>query len=280
MYKESLYKKILTLMMALMLTIGFGTSLMAVPAYAVGETTGNEEVDKKAAVEEYIKANTKKDNNGNIKFTSGMVSSYASTKQEGSKTEPITLEDGTTIYYNPAGVNSLYSQSEKFKNNSQATQKLDDITNTLTVEADTTSASVMLSGFQPIVELVVGIIVVLIAFGMTIFSGLDICYIAFPVFRNKCEDAKQSGNAMMTKKSANGETSLRWISDDAQYAITQGTIDSGKNPWMLYFRKRIITYIMLGILIFILLTGNITLITRLAMKLVAGIIDVISSLAS
>ena len=54
---------------------------------------------------------------------------------------------------------------------------------------------------------------------------------SLPVFRNKCEDMKVSGNSVMTKKGANGDTSLRWVTDDAQYAVNSTiTEGNGKSP--------------------------------------------------
>lgn len=237
--------------------------------------------DKKAIVESFIASTCVIDQDGDIKYTNGTVKAYVKEKADATYTTAVTLKDGTTIvYYNPASLDVIYKQAAKIEENEKVAGKVNDLTNNMQIEADTGAASIMLSGFKPILELVIGVIVVLITFGMTLFSSLDICYIAFPVFRNKCEDAKQTGNKMMTQKSGNGDVSLRWVTDDAQYAITQGTIDSGKSPWTLYFRKRVMSYIFLGIILFILMTGNITIITSLAINVVSGVIDVISGLAS
>ena len=141
------------------------------------------------------------------------------------------------------------------------------------------AARTMLSGFMPIVQIFVGLIVILITVGMTIFSAFDIAYIAFPVFRNKCEDAKVNGSKTMTKTNSNGETSLRFVTDDAQYAVKEGSIESGKSPWGIYFKKRVMSYILLAIILFILMTGNINLITDIALTAVSGIMGVLSSLA-
>ena len=156
---------------------------------------------------------------------------------------------------------------------------MSDITVGLNIKADTQTASTALSGFVPILSTVLGLMVVLISIGMTVFSAFDLCYIAFPVFRNKCEDMKQSGNRMGTKQGSNGETKLRFVSDDAQYAvIAADTTQSGKNPFVIYFSKRLLSYIILAILLFILLTGNITIFTNLALKGVSGILELIGNI--
>lgn len=263
-------KKILTFIITLILMIS-----TAIPAFAT------DDLDKTQAVESFIKQTCTITSDDKIRYTNGTVKAYVKEEADGLYTQSVVLEDGTTVvYYNPSSVDILYRQANKFLENEKVGEKVNDITNNMQVEANTEAAAIMLSGFKPILELAIGVIVVLITFGMTLFSSLDICYIAFPVFRNKMEDSKQSGNSITTKKSSNGDVSLRWITDDAQYAVTQGTIDSGKSPWTLYFKKRVASYIFLGIILFILLTGNISIITDLAINVVAGIIDIISGLAS
>ena len=114
---------------------------------------------------------------------------------------------------------------------------------------------------------------------MTLFTAFDIAYIAFPVFRNKCEEQKMNGTGYNVKKDSNGNVSLRFVTDDAQYAVSEGTIENGKSPWGIYFRKRIMSYVLLAIVLFILLTGNISLITNIALNIVSGIMNVLSGLA-
>lgn len=190
------------------------------------------------------------------------------------------LSSGATLYWNSSNDASLGAAITRSINNAAATGKMQGLTTNLDINADTAGAGVMLSGLAPIINLALGIIATFIMFGMAISSSLDICYIAFPVFRNKCEDMKVSGNSVMTKKGANGDTSLRWVTDDAQYAVNSTiTEGNGKSPWAAYFKKRVAAYIFLTIIMFILLTGNITLITDIALKVVSGILNVLQSLA-
>lgn len=263
------YKMVLAVVMCLYVALSCS-------GVAFAENAG---VDKSAAVKSLIQSTCKVEN-GTIRYSNATVKAYLTESVDKDHTTAVDIGNGVRVYYNPNSTDMLYRIANKNAENTKINEKVNDITTDMAVEADTGAASVMLSGFKPILELIIGIIAVLITFGMTLFSALDICYIAFPVFRNKCEDAKQSGNAMMTKKSANGDVSLRWVTDDAQYAVTQGTIDSGKSPWALYFKKRVGSYIFLGIILFILLTGNIAILTNIAVKVVSGIIDILSGLAS
>lgn len=173
----------------------------------------------------------------------------------------------------------LSKQIKQSISNEKTAGGVSDITDGLNISADTGGAAAMMQGFAPIISLVLGIVVTLITVGMTIFSAFDIAYIAFPVFRNKCEDAKVQGEGVAVKKNENGEATLRFITDDAQYAVQQGSIESGKSPWVIYFGKRVMSYVMLAIILFILLTGNISLITNIALKIVSGIMNVLGGLA-
>jgi len=148
------------------------------------------------------------------------------------------------------------------------------------VTADTTSVLQFLEGFIPIFNMFIGLLTTLIAIGMTIFTAFDIAYIAFPVVREKCEDAKISGKGTMTKQGKNGQTELRWVSDDAQFVVSECSVENGRSPWWLYFKRRIVSYIMLAIILFILLTGNIQLITNIVLNVVSGIVEVLQSLAA
>lgn len=161
--------------------------------------------------------------------------------------------------------------------------KVKEATGDFNLTPDTETASTALEGFKPILSTFLGVVVVLITIGMTLFSAFDIAYIAFPVFRNKCEEAKQTGSGMMAskKQGKNGETKLRFVSDEAQYAVEAAdTIESGKNPFSIYFGKRIISYVLLSIILFILLTGNINLITNIAVRIVSGILELLQGIGT
>lgn len=195
------------------------------------------------------------------------------TRNKGGKTEYFYIDNSRET--------EAVEAIKQAKKNAEAADSLKDITSGLNIEADTGTATTILSGFTGIISTILGIMVVLISIGMTIFSAFDLCYIAFPVFRNKCEEAKQTGQGVMASSKVNkqtGETKLRFVSDDAQFAVVSAdTVQSGKNPFVIYFGKRVLSYVILAILLFILLTGNITVFTSLALKVVSGILELIAN---
>jgi len=269
--KLNVFKRISIAFITAAISLGAMLSVNALTASAAVET------QTATDIREYI-ANG--GNPGSIGVTTG-----GSTKDDvsyGSGYSCMNI-NGTYYYWESSNYASIQGKIETAKNNSadKIADDVDDITGGLKLKADTATATRSLTGFTGVVNTLLGILVILTTVGMAIFSAFDLCYIAFPVFRNKCEEAKQTGQGAMasSKKTANGETKLRFVSDDAQYAVTAAdTVQSGKNPFVIYFGKRLFSYIFLAILIFILLTGNIDIFTRLALKLVSGILDIIQGI--
>ena len=239
-------------------------------------------------VESYIENSITAINDSGVSFSETWLRSWLTTDEskaqsleDGGRQYNITLGSSPGVLYIVRGKTEegLIEAVQKSVNNAATVDDVSTITDGLNIGADTAGATALLSGFAPIISLVVGVIVVLVTMGMTLFTAFDIAYIAFPVFRNKCEEQKMNGTGYNVKKDSNGNVSLRFVTDDAQYAVSEGTIENGKSPWGIYFRKRIMSYVLLAIVLFILLTGNISLITNIALNIVSGIMNVLSGLA-
>lgn len=239
-------------------------------------------------VESYIENSITAINDSGVSFSETWLRSWLTTDEskaqsleDGGRQYNITLGSSQGVLYIVRGKTEegLIEAVQKSVNNAATVDDVSNITDGLKIGADTAGATALLSGFAPIISLVVGVIVVLVTMGMTLFTAFDIAYIAFPVFRNKCEEQKMNGTGYNVKKDSSGNVSLRFVTDDAQYAVSEGTIENGKSPWGIYFRKRIMSYVLLAIILFILLTGNISLITNIALNVVSGIMNVLSGLA-
>ena len=239
-------------------------------------------------VESYIENSITAINDSGVSFSETWLRSWLTTDEskaqsleDGGRQYNITLGSSQGVLYIVRGKTEegLIEAVQKSVNNAATVDDVSNITDGLKIGADTAGATALLSGFAPIISLVVGVIVVLVTMGMTLFTAFDIAYIAFPVFRNKCEEQKMNGTGYNVKKDSSGNVSLRFVTDDAQYAVSEGTIENGKSPWGIYFRKRIMSYILLAIVLFILLTGNISMITNIALNIVSGIMNVLSGLA-
>lgn len=279
-----------------MLTAMCLTLVNPISVYAIGDTNTQTQSVTADNVRGIISASTLVD--GTIHYGDGALDSILNQYLTTRVTQALvgTLSDGTHVYYVSTGVDqptalSNIADAINARNNStQSTEegkkKVEQVGSTITgsgfeVGADVQTGAKILSGFSGLVSMVLGLMVVLISLGMTVFSACDLAYIAFPVFRNKCEDMKQSGSKIGTKTGSNGETKLRFVTDEAQYAVNAAeTTESGKNPFVIYFSKRILSYIILAILLFILLTGRITVFTDLGVKLADGIVNLIADQTS
>lgn len=139
-------------------------------------------------------------------------------------------------------------------------------------------AANILQPFVPYINILLGLITTVVVLSMQILTALDLCYIAIPTMRNFMSTKAAEGNAVVGKKDGNGGVKLRFISDEAQYAVDQAANNQGRQPWGIYFKSRILSYIFLAVAMVILLTGNITLITDLIVKLVSGLMSVVQGL--
>ena len=275
-----MFKRVASLFMAVLIVLALActtTAFAAEEAHTLPED-----------VESYIENSITAINDSGVSFSETWLRSWLTTDEskaqsleDGGRQYNVTLGSSQGVLYIVRGKTEegLIEAVQKSVNNAATVDDVSTITDGLNIGADTAGATALLSGFAPIISLVVGVIVVLVTMGMTLFTAFDIAYIAFPVFRNKCEEQKMNGTGYNVKKDSSGNVSLRFVTDDAQYAVSEGTIENGKSPWGIYFRKRIMSYVLLAIVLFILLTGNISLITNIALNIVSGIMNVLSGLA-
>ena len=275
-----MFKRVASLFMAVLIVLALActtTAFAAEEAHTLPED-----------VESYIENSITAINDSGVSFSETWLRSWltideskAQSLEDGGRQYNVTLGSSQGVLYIVRGKTEegLIEAVQKSVNNAATVDDVSTITDGLNIGADTAGATALLSGFAPIISLVVGVIVVLVTMGMTLFTAFDIAYIAFPVFRNKCEEQKMNGTGYNVKKDSNGNVSLRFVTDDAQYAVSEGTIENGKSPWGIYFRKGIMSYVLLAIVVFILLTGNISLITNIALNIVSGIMNVLSGLA-
>lgn len=261
------------LMLALMVMT---TMLMAVPVFA--DTLTADQISK---IQSYL--GTKAGTDGSLPSE---LQAYVS-ESSGENTTPVTYtyKDSSgqtvekTIYVNNATANNFITSAS---NDSSIVQgNVNSIIGEVGLTANTSQATVMMSGITPIISLFVGIIAWVIVIFLPIMSGLDILYLTVPLFREKADEIKSSNqganNAMV--KTRNGETKVRWISDEAQYAVKFASYEDGKSPLSIYLKKRAWAYILIAIVLFMFLTGNIQILTQIAVKAVSGVMQVLGGLA-
>lgn len=272
-------KTVLSLMLAVMLAMMFSMQAFAV-----------DNADVKAAVERQVTL----DSEGNIPqdsalksyIHSGTIAMGGDLQLEiGGKPFYIEQSDIDTVY---SMVSNSGSDDAAVKSDQAATaqNQLDKIQQMNKITPNYDRASEILSPFMPYVNALLGIVTTIVVTVMSLLTALDLCYIAIPALRNFMND-----NENMQKTDSNGKKKLRFVSDEAQYAVDSTVGRSGDSsskgggnggytsPWGAYFKTRIVSYIFLAVAITILLTGNITIITNLALKLVGGLMNVLQSLS-
>lgn len=211
------------------------------------------------------------------------VSKYFSTimpaNTSNMKTVTIGNETGnmTVYFYDDGDSEAIDAQVRKLSKAGTVTQDVNNMMDELKISADTAGAAKILEGLTGFINLVLGMAVLLITSFMTVFTAVDICYIVFPVLRTKLEENAQSGG-INAKKTSDGGTKMRFVTDEAVYAVNQATTNPGVNAMSIYFGKRVVSYIILAVMLFILLTGNISLITNIALKAVSGILAILQQI--
>jgi hypothetical protein len=149
----------------------------------------------------------------------------------------------------------------------------------LNVDVDIAGAAAVFSGVTPIINLICGIILFVVTLIFSVMMAMEIAYIEIPAFRGKMEDVKQSGtNKVMTKSDGNGGTKLRLIGADAIKAVEIEVSGEGGSKWMYYIKKKLVGTMFLGISIYVLASGNLTLFIDLAIRVVQGGMKVIQGL--
>lgn len=270
---EGLHMKRIVSLLMLSLILTFSLSYMLIPTHAALFT--DEEI---ADLGTGVTTDTLDEFITNSQSEMWMSALVDATGTSGGET--VTL-DGGTILTLRTGVSTEYFKKQVLNQykSSKVTEDTVALTDGINVTADTSAAMQALSGFIPYVNMLLGIIVTLITLGLAVFTSFDVCYIVFPVFRNKCEQQKMQGSGAMVKQTANGGTKLRWVSDEAQYAVEHQTLEQGGNPLTSYLKNRVLAYVFVAVILFILLTGNISIITNLALKAVAGIMTALQGLS-
>lgn len=234
-----------------------------------------------AIVEKYGPNGT--ENTGNKNFSGSLASYFSTTATE--RDYYVQVEE-TKYYFSNSSKNAIIEEGKNLDNKAALIKKdaenikdFKDATGNLQIKADVGTASGALIGFSGVINTFLGIIVVVTSMGILLQTGLDICYIVFPEVQNKCEESRQSGGAFAGKTTSGGETKMKWVSDEALYSIkTANTLESGKNPLLIYAKKRVAMIIILAVVNFLFLTGRMTILTDIALSLADGILDILQSI--
>lgn len=257
--RSKVYQIVVSLLMALMVVFS------VVPVYA----DGDEQIAKQVELAASAKVKWNKEGNALEQSNGGFPTGSRSV----TVTNSITKQTAT-INIDDVTYQKLAREGEKLL----VKDKVNSAMGGINVQADTDRAQELLGGVHPIIELFCGVIVYAIVLGLPVFTSLDILYITYPVFRNTIQESASKGG-MMAKTRKDGSTGIRWVSDEAQFAVENANLGEGRTALGIYSKKRFMVYIICTVMLFVFLTGNIQIFTNLAVQIVSGIISVIQGIS-
>lgn len=269
--------------MAFVLIVLLMCSQLVTVAYATDTSSDNGTDVSDSEIESFVTAACKVQG-GKVVIKDSKVKAWLHDSDTGidSPTTVVVTVDGTTatFYASASSMKALQKYITDKKASDKVTDKINGMTEGFSMEADTDGAAIMMGGFEGVASIIAGIVLYFVVLMMGIYAAFDVAFIAFPLFRVKCDEAQQSGgNNMMTKQSSSGETTLRWVTEEAQAAVKMSA-STGKSPWWFWIKKKVTAYIMVGIIVFMLATGQMDLFVRIALRWVSGIIEALSGLAA
>ena len=101
-----------------------------------------------------------------------------------------------------------------------------------------------------------------------VFTAIDIFYLVVPPLHTALEE----GAAAKGQTDKNGNPKPRLVSKDACDAYNEGT-ENQKNVILTYLKKRIVAYIAVAVVVFLLLTGQMSAIITTVLKLISGVLE-------
>lgn len=148
----------------------------------------------------------------------------------------------------------------------QAMDAIQDIKDLTNVHADLSAAQGTLEPIIEIVNTIIGILATAILILIGLFTAIDILYLEVPAFHASMDQkAMEKGQ---TNKS--GGVKAKIVSEDASQAYQEAQ-ETGKNPMIVYLKKRIVAYVAVAIVLYMLLSGNLSLIVEVVLKMLNGV---------
>lgn len=108
-----------------------------------------------------------------------------------------------------------------------------------------------------VVGFLLGLIAFVIVIGMALITTLDVCYLTIPMFQDKVRDERWDGSK--------GHRKIRFISNDARLAVEKAaTGQTGRSALTVYIKKRIISYCIAAMVLYICLAGSNTIVPAIS----------------
>lgn len=130
--------------------------------------------------------------------------------------------------------------------------------------ADVYGAMRIVDPFMPFLRVILGIIAIGVVFSLGFFTAMDLFFIGIPFFRDR----------MQNRGDEKGGGKIPFVSYDAVSVVNEtesGTGEGGyKNPIIMYFKRRVITFIAVGVCLVYLVFGGLGALFSGFMSLFSG----------
>lgn len=277
--------KIMKNLRGIILGLGFSI-LMASSAFAA---------DDAGTIEKNLKAlgsSVSIDSSSNLTIGSHNIGVVTATKPTNEATEPIKI-NGTTYYLTSDQVNAVSdAANDTIKSIESAasdissagvSSKINQISQSYKLEANTDGAASAMNGFKDPLELFVGGLVILILLGLTAVSAIDLAYLSIPPLQSFLDSVGDNGGGQGASSSTtkDGQTKFRFISDEAIFAKKKSVNGESYSPAIvIYLKNRIVYIIASAVSVYLLVSGQSAVLIVLALKLISGVLDMMSGAAS
>lgn len=261
--KKNLFQRVLTL--ALMLTIVF--SMGVTPVFAAPDTYKEDSSGAVVVPDEYVSTVT----DGELKIwrnngATGKDDVLYVFKLEEGKVVQFKAYDYTKTPPEPVAGAVNPFKNLQLDGSQQAMDAIQDIKDLTNVHADLSAAQGTLEPLIEIVNTVIGVLATAILILVGLFTAIDILYLEVPAFHNTMDQKGMEKG--QTNKS--GGVKHKLISEDASQAFQEAS-ENGKNPMIVYLKKRIVAYVAVAIVLYMLLSGNLSLIVEVVLKMLNGV---------
>lgn len=291
---KGIMKRISTFFLCTLVVMGM-TIGMTVPSYAAGDAL-SDVVSKLETYENSSDTAKKKAYNDavdawqDIADSSGQANAFAKIKFAGVTkefTNTITdtavngVDDNYVAAYNTMNgfLKAIGESNTDVTTVTGAKTQLDEMVRVMDAQANVIEGADSFKSVMPLVNTITGAIVVLVLLGMAIFTSFDVAYLVFPVAKQQMDKAGSNGGRMASKTDAKtGEARFRWVTDDAINAYTAAT-ESGKHPLTTYLKKRLLSYIAVAVVVFMLMSGNLAVIVNFVLQMLGSIFEMLGNLS-
>lgn len=239
----------------------------------------NDAIKKKAYDEAVAAWDALDDSSGDVNITfAGITKEFTNNTTDAASS---TRDDNYITAYTTMNsyLTKVGESSGEVKTVQDAKTDLDVMVKTMNNKADIMEGAKSLESVMPLINTITGAIVVIVLLGMALFTSFDVAYLVFPVAKQQMDKAGSSGNKMASKTDhKTGEAKFRWVTDDAIQSYTEST-ESGKHPLTTYLKKRLLSYIAVAVVVFMLMSGNLAVIINFVLQMLGSVFDMLGKLS-